>query len=96
MFNAEASKTDFLAKVGKLEPFNLGLRASADDLEGRAEYIRSLTKAVADHIEELMADASSSISCGRIDDEDARAIADVGSDCAGQLMRAAACACEVA
>lgn len=96
MFNAEASKTDFLAKVGKLEPFNLGLRANADDLEGRAAYIRQFAKAAADHIEELMADASVSISCGRIDEDDARAIADAGDDCAGQLMRAADLVAEAA
>jgi hypothetical protein len=96
MFNAEASKTNFLAKVANLEPFIMGLRAGSEELEGRAEYIRSLTKVVADHIEELMADASVSISCGRIDDEDARAIADAGDDCAGQLMRAADLAAEAA
>jgi hypothetical protein len=43
-----------------------------------------------------MADASASISCGRVDEEDARAIADVGADCAGQLMRAAALMMEAA
>jgi hypothetical protein len=96
MFDAAASKADFLSKVAKLDPFKIGLLATADDLEGRAEYIRSLTKALSDHIEELMADASASISCGRIDDEDARAIADAGDDCAGQLMRAADLVAEAA
>jgi hypothetical protein len=96
MFNAKASKADFLAKVANLEPFIMGLRAGPEELEGRAEYIRQFAKAAADHIEELMADASSSISCGRIDEEDARAIADAGDDCAGQLMRAADLVAEAA
>jgi hypothetical protein len=96
MFNAEASKTDFIAKVANLDPFIMGLRAGSKELEGRASYIRAFIKFAADHIEELMADASASISCGRIDEEDAAAIADAGDDCAGQLMRAAALVAEAA
>ena len=96
MFDALASQAEFLAKAAKLDPIKLGLHADPASLEMRANYITDLTKLVADHIESLMADASASLTAGHIDEEDARAIADLGDDCAGQLQRAADLAMEAA
>lgn len=97
MFDAAASQAEFLDKVAKLDPVKIGLLASANDLEGRAAYIRDFLKLAANHIEELMADAAASISLGSINEEDAQALlADVSADLAGQLIRAASLACEAA
>jgi len=96
MFDAATSQQEFLDKAAKLDPFKIGLLATADDLEGRAAYIRQFAKLAANHIESLMADASASTTHYGIDEEDARAIEDAGADCSGQLMRAAACICEAA
>jgi len=89
MFDALASQAEFLAKAAKLDPIKLGLRADPASLEMRASYISDLTKLIADHIESLMADASASLTVGHVDEGDARAIADMGDDCAAQLLRAA-------
>lgn len=89
MFNAAANQAEFLAKLARLDPFKFGLRAGPEELEGRAAYIKSLTKLVANHLEEVMADAAASVSLGSITEEDARTIEDYGADLAGQLIRAA-------
>lgn len=89
MFDVEASQDNLIAAIRKLDPWILGLRPSPRAMEGRAQYIADLTKLVAQHVEELAADADASQSCGQIDEEDARAIADTGADLAGQIRRAA-------
>lgn len=88
-FNITQSQSTLAAKIASLEPFILGLHPSPDAIEGRAKYIKALTKLVAEHVEEAAADVSANQSFARVDEEDARGIADIGSDIAGQVMRAA-------
>lgn len=89
MFNPILSKTSLIDTINKLEPGILGLRASPATLELRAEYIKQAAALFAAHIEEMAADADASLSAGRVDEEDARAIADIGGDLAGQIINAA-------
>lgn len=89
MFDVAESQDKFVKAIQKLDPWILGIRPAPRALEGRAQYVADLTKLVAQHVEELAADADASQSCGRIDEEDARAIADTGADLAGQIRRAA-------
>lgn len=89
MFDVEESQDNLIAAIRKLDPWILGIRPSPRALEGRAQYIADLTKLIADHVEELAADADASQSCGRIDEDDARGIADIGADLSGQIRRAA-------
>ena len=63
--------------------------ASTDALENNAAYIETLCKLVAHHVEAIMADADASLTAGKIDETDASAIEDAGSDCAGQINAAA-------
>lgn len=89
MFDIAKSQDDLVAKLKALEPWVIGLHPTSEALEGRAAYIKALTKLVAAHVEEVAADASANQSFARIDEEDARGIADIGSDLAGRVMRAA-------
>lgn len=79
----------FIARVQKLEPFIIGLYPSAQTIEGRAEYISALTKIVAEHVEAMAAEVDANQSYVSIYEEEARGIADIGSDLASRITRAA-------
>lgn len=86
-FQIHRDRDALCAAIQKLEPFKLGAYASAESIEGRAEYVRRLTKLVADHIEVCAADADSSTSSGPpVGEEDAQGIADVGTDLAAAIL----------
>lgn len=89
MYDAWQDQNNLIEKIKKLDPYRFGLSATAEELEGRARYIEELCKLVANHIESLLADASVSVSVAKIDEEDARAIIDMGADLAAQLTEAA-------
>lgn len=88
MFNVVVSKTQLIDAINHLEPGILGLRASASALELRGQYIKQVCALVAAHIEDCAADANGSVH-GPVSAKDARIIADVGSDIAGQIEQAA-------
>lgn len=88
-FDIWRDQSTLAASIASLRPMKMGLRATQDELEANAEYIRMLCDLVGDHVERVMAEASASTSCTRIDEEDAWAISDLGSYLAEQLDRAA-------
>lgn len=90
LYDPWAAKADLVARISKLEPWKLGLRATSEELEGRAAYISALTKLIADHVEAMAGDAQASVSCSSaIDDTSAQGIADIGGDIAGSIARVA-------
>jgi len=89
MFDPFKAHDEFAAKVAALQLMRVSPRANTDELENNAAYIEQLCKLVANHVEAIMADADSSLSIGKIDETDASAIEDAGSDCAGQINNAA-------
>jgi len=88
MFDPVQSKIDLLAAISALDPWKIGTLARHDELQGRADYIRELGRAVQAHVEYLAAEADASICMGRISD-DASLIADCTSDIAGEIREAA-------
>jgi hypothetical protein len=94
MFSAEAAHADLVARIAAIQPRDVGTRhtgymATPDELEDAGAYIECICKAVADHVEAVLANASASINAGSIDEKDARFISDAGSDLAGDLFKAA-------
>jgi len=89
MFDPFKAHEEFLDEIAALRPISIGVAANRHELEARAEYIERLCKLVANHVEANMADAGASLSTGKIDETDASAIEDAGSDCAGQINKAA-------
>lgn len=88
-FNIHNSQAALIRAISNLRPYSMGPRATADELENNAGYIEQLCKLVAEHVEEVMAEAGSSTSAFRIDETDARGLRDIGCDLAGQLNEAA-------
>lgn len=88
MFNATIAKTQLIDALNKVEFGNLGIVAGSSSLQLRASGIRLACELFANFIEEMAADADASITAGGVDERDARGIADVGADLAGQIVQA--------
>jgi len=89
MFDPFKAHEEFIDSVAALKLMRVSLSAKTDELENNAAYIEQLCKLVANHVEAIMADVGASIATGKIDETDAGAIEDAGSDCAGQINKAA-------
>lgn len=88
-FDLPAAHDILVSEIAKLQVIRCSIVAKPYELENNAAYIEQLCKLVANHIEVVMADASSSITCANIDETDAQSILDAGDDCAAQLNKAA-------
>jgi hypothetical protein len=85
MFNPYTAKSDFIAALNKIEFGQLGVRIDPAGLKLRASGIDLACQLFANFIEEMAADADASMSLGNVHDSDARMIASIGGDLAGQI-----------
>jgi hypothetical protein len=89
MFNPVVSKTNLIDALNKIEFGNLGVRIDPAGLKLRASGIALACELFSNFIEEMTADAAASMSLGRVDECDARAISDVGQDLSGAIVHGA-------
>ena len=88
-FDLPTAHDILVSEIAKLQVMRCSIVAKPYELENNAAYIQQLCKLVANHIEVVMADAGSSLTCANIDETYAHAIHDDGADCAAQLSKAA-------
>lgn len=89
MYDAFAAQKKLIEALSNIEFGKLGVRIDPTGLQLRASGIHLACELFANFIEELSADADASMSLGRVAERDARAIADVGADLAGQIVNGA-------
>lgn len=89
MQNHLTSYAELINKLLNTSPTRLGVHADPEALEGNAEHIQKITKAVSSYLDALIKDVSASCTSTVDVKGYAGVIADIGSDLAGELYHAA-------
>lgn len=89
MFNPTIAKTNLIDALNKIEFGSLGVRIDPVGLKLRASGIHLACELFANFIEEMAADADASMSLGKVNERDARIVADIGLDIAGSIYAGA-------
>jgi len=68
-FDATKARNDMIARIVATHPVSFGIRTNGIECSHNADHIAEIGNAVCDYVEALLAEAASSMSGGRTDDE---------------------------